>query len=214
MAKAPTAPQAIVAEPRPIDSLKPYAKNAKKHPPAQVVAIAKSLREYGWVLPLLADKDMNVVGGHGRLLAAIHCRENGWAIPGWPDNSQVPVRSLDTLTARQVKAYRIADNRLAEMSSWDEDLLAQDLTELGGDIDLSGFGADDLAGLLAGPVKKAKRSPQDGAKVISYSLIFQTEEQHAAWVDFIKKARGMYPNEETVAGRVIAYLKEHGPGNG
>ena len=82
-----------------VSEIKPYEKNAKKHPPEQVEHIANSIREFGWQQPLVIDKNNVLVIGHGRLLAAKKL--------GLED---VPVVRADDLTEAQIKALRLADN--------------------------------------------------------------------------------------------------------
>jgi DNA modification methylase len=102
-----------------IASLKPDPHNARLHPKRQVQQLAKSIRTFGFNCPVLIDREHNVVAGHGRLLAA--------QFLGW---TEVPTLRLDHLTPAQVRAYRIADNRLTDCSTWDDQLLAEQLQEL------------------------------------------------------------------------------------
>jgi DNA modification methylase len=123
-----------------VDALVPYARNARTHSDAQVARIAASIREFGWTNPILVDGDRGVIAGHGRLLAA---RKLGMA--------EVPVIELSHLSEAQKRAYILADNRLALDAGWDEELLRielGDLRDLGFDLDLTGFGADEIGKLL------------------------------------------------------------------
>lgn len=132
------APDAI--EQRPLESLQPYAKNAKMHGPEQVAKIAASMAEFGWTVPCLVAEDGELIAGHGRVLAAAHL-----------GLSKAPVIILGHLTEAQRRAYRIADNRLTE-SPWDEALLSAELNDLlAEDFDLSlvGFSDGELDKLLA-----------------------------------------------------------------
>ncbi|QLH37844.1 MAG: site-specific DNA-methyltransferase [Defluviicoccus sp.] len=125
----------------PVARLKPYANNARTHSEDQIAKIAASLVEYGWTTPVMVADDGEIVAGHGRLLAAEHLGLD-----------QVPIIRLSHLTPEQVRAYRIADNRLAELSGWDDELLAAELHALnaaGFDLDLTGFEGEDLDRLLA-----------------------------------------------------------------
>ena len=116
---------------KPIKELKPYKKNAKKHPKTQVEQIASSIKEFGFTQPVLIDKDNNVVAGHGRVLGA---KKAGL--------KEVPTLCLDDLTEEQIKAYRLADNKLNE-SDWDYNLVDEEIQELlEQDIDMSLFGFD------------------------------------------------------------------------
>lgn len=127
----------------PVERLRPRATNPRTHGPEQVAKLAASLAEFGFTQPILAEPDGGVVAGHGRLLAA---KELGL--------SEVPVIPLDYLTPEQVRAYVIADNRLALDAGWDEELLAAELAALndaGFDLALTGFTDDELAEML-GPL--------------------------------------------------------------
>jgi hypothetical protein len=121
----------------------PYARNARTHSDDQVAQIAASIREFGFTNPVLTDGANGIVAGHGRVLAA---RKLGLA--------DVPVIELAHLTPAQRRAYVLADNKLALNAGWDADLLRLELAELqdlGFDLDLTGFDADEIAGFLAEP---------------------------------------------------------------
>jgi len=125
----------------PIDKLLPYVRNARQHSDEQIAQIAASIAEFGFVNPILTGADGVLVAGHGRLAAA---RKLG--LP------TVPVVVLDHLTPTQRRALVLADNRLAELATWDDALLRIELEALqddGFDLDLTGFDADALAELLA-----------------------------------------------------------------
>lgn len=113
-----------------IKELKPYKKNAKKHSKEQVEQIANSIKEFGFTQPVLIDKNNCVVAGHGRILGA---KKVGL--------KEVPTLCLDDLTEEQIKAYRLADNKLNE-SEWDFNLLDEELGMLSDDVDMSMFGFD------------------------------------------------------------------------
>jgi DNA modification methylase len=104
---------------RRIDELKPDPANPRRHAKKQVRQIAESIRTFGFVAPILIDRDGNVIAGHGRLAA---CRPLGI--------TEVPTLCLDHLTPTQARAFMIADNRLAEIAIWDDRLLAEQLKEL------------------------------------------------------------------------------------
>lgn len=130
-----------------ISEIKPYPKNAKKHPKKQVEQIANSIKEFGFNQPVVIDKKNVVIVGHGRLEAA--------RLLGLSD---VPVVQVD-LTEAQAKAYRLADNKLNE-SAWEMDLVIAELKELeslGFDIDLTGFDRD----LLISPDEKDDLVPEN-----------------------------------------------------
>jgi len=114
-----------------VKDIKPYKKNAKKHPAEQVEYIANSIREFGFRQPLVIDKDNVLIIGHGRLLAS---KKLGL--------SEVPCVRADDLTEEQIMALRLADNKTNE-SEWDLDLLGDELNDIF-DIDMSEFGFDDI----------------------------------------------------------------------
>src|SRR5277367_778864 len=125
----------------PIDGLLPYNGNARTHSDGQVDQIAASILEFGFTNPILVDGNCGVIAGHGRLLAA---RKLGL--------STVPVIVLDHLSEAQKRAYMLADNQLALNAGWDEELLRIELAALQGegvDLNLIGFGDEELARLLA-----------------------------------------------------------------
>ena len=112
----------------PVNNLKPYAKNARKHEKYDVGQIAESIERYGFNDPVgIWGKDNIIVEGHGRLLAA---KKLGM--------KEVPCIRLDDLTDKQRREYAILHNKTAELSSWDFDLLAEDI----GELDFSGFDID------------------------------------------------------------------------
>src|SRR3954464_4642165 len=124
----------------PLDRLVPSARNARTHSDAQVAQIAASVREWGWTVPVLVDEAGMLIAGHGRVLAA---RKLG--LP------EVPVMVATGWSEAQKRAYVLADNKLALNAGWDEDLLRlelSDLREIGADLELIGFGGDELAALF------------------------------------------------------------------
>ena len=126
----------------PLDRLTPYARNARMHSDEQVARIAGSIAEFGFVNPILVGADDVIIAGHGRLLAA---RKVGLA--------EVPVIVLGHLSETQRRALVIADNRIAENASWDEDMLRLELEELRAedfDLDITGFDLDEIDRLLQG----------------------------------------------------------------
>jgi len=117
----------------PLARLQPYAKNAKMHGADQVAKIAASMAEFGWTVPCLVGEDGELIAGHGRVLAATQL---GLA--------EAPVIVLGHLTDAQRRAYRLADNKLTELGTWDEALLSAELQDLlAEDYDLSLIGFDD-----------------------------------------------------------------------
>lgn len=132
----------------PIADLVPYVNNARTHSPAQIMKLRSSLREFGFINPVIIDRNNGVIAGHGRILAA---KEEGI--------KEVPCVYADHLTEAQKKAYIIADNRMAMDAGWDEELLRVEIESLqAADFDplLTGFDADEIADLFADDEKDVK----------------------------------------------------------
>ena len=123
-----------------IDKLVPYANNARTHSPAQINKLRSSLREFGFINPVIIDRDFGIIAGHGRVLAA---REEGI--------NEVPCVYADHLTEAQKKAYIIADNRMAMDAGWDEEMLRVEIESLQADafdLALTGFDEKELSKLF------------------------------------------------------------------
>ena len=124
----------------PIAKLVPYVNNARTHSPEQINKLRSSLREFGFINPVIIDRDFGVIAGHGRILAA---KEEGIM--------EVPCVFADHLTEAQKKAYIIADNRMAMDAGWDEELLRVEIEALQGadfDVLLTGFDEKELTDLF------------------------------------------------------------------
>jgi DNA modification methylase len=122
-----------------IETLIPYANNARTHSDAQVAQIAASIREFGFNNPVLIDEQSSIIAGHGRVLAARKL-----------ELDSVPCIRLNHLSETQRRAYIIADNKLAMNAGWDDELLAlefEGLGEEGFDLELTGFTLDEIAEL-------------------------------------------------------------------
>lgn len=124
----------------PIEKLVPYVNNARTHSPEQINKLRSSLREFGFINPVIIDRDFGVIAGHGRILAA---KEEGI--------TEVPCVFADHLTEAQKKAYIIADNRMAMDAGWDEELLRVEIEALQAeafDLSLTGFDEKELSDLF------------------------------------------------------------------
>ena len=119
-----------------IDKLIPYVNNARVHSEDQITRIASSIREFGFLSPVLIDKDFNIIAGHGRVMAA---RKLGM--------TEVPCIAVEGLSDAQRKAYILADKRLGELAEWDMDLVKLELEDLelaNFDVDLTGFDINEF----------------------------------------------------------------------
>lgn len=128
---------------RPPGELKPAQRNARKHSQKQIAQLAASIKQFGFTNPVLTDAGGRIVAGHGRVAAA---KSLGLA--------KVPTLALSHLSEADLRAYALADNRLAEKSGWDEDLLRIELGELemlvSYDLELTGFSTGEMDVMLDG----------------------------------------------------------------
>lgn len=161
------------AQYRSIESLSAYPQNARHHPERQLVELTASIRRFGFVMPVLADADGQIIAGHARIEAA---RRAGLV--------EVPVLVASDWTEAQIRGYRLADNRLSELASWDDERLTIELSELI-EVDelLNGLGwepseIDLMLGEEAGgqdqenPVKTASKLPASVVSRIGDSWLF------------------------------------------
>jgi site-specific DNA-methyltransferase (adenine-specific) len=137
----------------PIDKLIPYARNSRTHSDEQVAQIAASIKEWGFTTAVLVDEEGGLIAGHGRVLAA---RKLGI--------KELPVMVASGWTDAQKRAYVIADNKLALNAGWDEQMLALEfgeLTDLGFDLDLTGFTAAEIDALTPEQLEPGLTDPDD-----------------------------------------------------
>lgn len=150
----PRPPRALAVTWQDITALKPYSKNARTHGKKQIRQIAESIKCFGWTNPVLIDGDGGILAGHGRVEAA---RLLGL--------TAVPTIGIDGLTAAERRAYILADNRLAELAGWDDEVLAgelQFLTSVDCDLDVhvTGFEMAEVD-LLIQSLEKNPAPPED-----------------------------------------------------
>jgi hypothetical protein len=133
-----------------------YAKNSRTHDSVQVSQIAGSIREFGFCNPVLIDRQNGIIAGHGRVMAAQLLKLE-----------TVPCLRLSHLTDAQKRAYVIADNRIALSSGWDEEMLANELSDLNADefyLAFLGFDVDELAMLLAMEIQPEGKPVEEVSK--------------------------------------------------
>lgn len=142
----------------PLGKLTPWKRNARTHSKKQIRQIADSIRTFGFTNPVLIDRDLRILAGHGRAEAA--------KLLGWAD---VPCLRLEHMTENQKRAYVLADNKLALNAGWDEDLLAEELQELlavddlGFDLGVTGFSIGEIDSLIEGSAPEETGNPEDDA---------------------------------------------------
>lgn len=163
-------------ERRPISSLLPYANNARTHSAAQVAQLAASIAEFGFAMPVLVDPKGVLIAGHGRVAAA-----QSLGLP------EVPVMVATGWSKAQIRAYRIADNKLALNAGWAPDFLVEEFAELsleGFNLDFTGFSGAEIDQLTAPDIDPASEwqgmpefdQPDNGA---FQSLIVHFKDQAA-----------------------------------
>lgn len=136
-----------------ISKLVPYVNNARTHSPEQINKLRSSLREFGFINPVIIDKDYGIIAGHGRVIAA---KEEGI--------DEVPCVFVDYLTEAQKKAYILADNRMAMDAGWDEELLKLEIESLQAedfDVSFTGFDEKELADLFKDKETEVKDDDYD-----------------------------------------------------
>ena len=141
----------IMVEYVPLDSLQLYENNPRRNDKA-ISAVTNSIVDFGFKVPIVIDKDNVIICGHTRFLAAqrLHMET-------------VPVIIADDLTEDQVRAFRIADNRVAEIAEWDKEKLHEELLELKGIFEMSKYGfKDDLEDLKTALKTKQHKCPKCG----------------------------------------------------
>ena len=142
----------------PLGKLTPWKRNARTHSKKQIRQIADSIRTFGFTNPVLIDRDLRILAGHGRAEAA--------KLLGWTD---VPCLRLEHMTENQKRAYVLADNKLALNAGWDEDLLAEELQallstdSLGFDVGVIGFSVGEIDSLIEGSAPEETGNPEDDA---------------------------------------------------
>lgn len=139
------------------DSLIPYVRNSRTHSDEQVAQIAASIKEFGFLNPIIIDGDNGIIAGHGRVMAA---QKLGI--------KELPCIEASHLTDAQRKAYIIADNKLALNAGWDDEMLRielDDLAEMGFDLELTGFSIGEISNLSFDGSQLTDDSPEDFKEV-------------------------------------------------
>ena len=186
-------------------TLKARERNPRTHPPAQLEALAKSIREFGFTAPVLIDADGVLIAGHGRVAAAIHAKLDA-----------VPCVRVTHLSEAQVRAYVIADNKLALNAGWDEDMLRaelSDLSSIGFDCAVFGFEPAELEKLIGAFDASGTAMPElpSGDRAPFQQKTFTLHDEQAAEVDAaIEKAKGLGHGQsgvnENSNGNALAFV--------
>lgn len=185
----------------PIEHLRPHPRNPRTHSEEQVAEIAASILALGFNDPIAVTEDGVIVEGHGRLLAAQLLQME-----------RVPVIILPTMTPAQESAYRIAHNKLAMHAGWDEKALREELAVIyAGELDatVTGFTEQELDDIIGGGDEEGDPDKPRGLGTpqITYTLVFDDEDQQNDWFQFIRWLKRKHPDDTlTVAGRISLHL--------
>lgn len=184
-----------------VGDIKKYARNMKKHPQSQIEKLKKSIKEFGFNVPVLVDRQNIIIAGHGRFIAA---QELGM--------TQIPAIKIEYLTDQQVRAFRIADNKVSE-SSWDAKMLGEEFNFLkseGFDLNLTGFDTLEISNLDKPEGSKDDFKTNIFKKIIKYEIIFNDEDEQKKWHDYLVFLKNKYPDLKTISERIVADVVERG----
>jgi ParB-like chromosome segregation protein Spo0J len=148
-----------------VADLIPYARNSRTHSDEQITQIAASIKEFGFLNPVIVDGENGIIAGHGRVMAA---KKLGM--------TELPCVKASHLTDAQRRAYIIADNKLALNAGWDDEMLRVEFDELGAmgfDLDLTGFAQFELANIFDDSVREPEESKTQEIDVDSFDADHQ-----------------------------------------
>ena len=188
-----------------VEDLIPYINNPRRNENA-IDKVASSIKEFGFKVPIVVDKDKVVVTGHTRLLAS---KKLGL--------EQVPCVVADDLSKAQIKAFRLADNKVSEFSTWDMELLKVELEELEElNFEVSDLGFEFMSmDQLDIPTfddfddedeEEEEEEETSSEGIIQYNIIFNNKEEQETWHEFIKFLRENYEGE-TISERLTEYIR-------
>lgn len=196
----------LKVEYRNVADLNPYANNPRFNDGA-VDAVAASIKEFGFKVPIVVDYDGVIVTGHTRVKAAEKLGLDS-----------VPVIVADDLSPEQVKAFRLADNKTSELAEWDMGKLDIELGEIE-NIDMNDFGFNiDLPELEDSTVGiddsyedtgDGEDAHMDGSRgySITYEIAFNDENEQAEWYAFLRELKQKYPNVDTISERILKVVR-------
>lgn len=175
-----------------LEELTQYENNPRNNEYA-VEGVANSIREFGFKVPIVIDKNNVIVSGHTRYLA---CKELGI--------ETVPCIVADDLTDEQIKAFRLADNKVSEVALWDFDKLNMELAEI--EIDMTDFGFSEP--LEFEELDLPDEAPEDTRGYnIMYEIAFNNEQEQEDWYKFLRELKTIY-NKDTISERILEAVKE------
>lgn len=199
----------------PIEQIIPYINNPR-HNENAIDKVASSIAEFGFKVPAIIDKNNVLVTGHTRVLAA---KKLGL--------KEIPCIVADDLTDAQIKAFRIADNKVSEFATWDEELLKLELEQLQErdfSLELTGFNLEEIHKLLDvvedddliipdyedDEEEEEYEEEEDGKAegIIQYNIIFNNKKEQETWHEFVVYLKSKYPHAETISERLTLEIGE------
>lgn len=184
----------------PLEELRPYENNPRINAEA-VEKVAASIREFGFLVPIVIDKQNVIASGHTRYEAA---KSLGMA--------KVPCVLATELSEKQIRAFRLADNKVAEISAWDFSKLNKELSELSDSFNFSDFGFNSFSQEFSteqdSESGESNCSTEDDNYNITYEIAFNNEEEQAEWYRFISQLKKKFPEKETIAERILCAARQ------
>ena len=187
-----------------LSELVPYEKNPR-HNDEAVKYVKNSIKKFGFKVPIVIDKDGVIVAGHTRYKASL---ELGL--------ETVPCVVADDLSEKQIKAFRLVDNKTAEKAYWNFDLLNDELLDLNMDFDMSDFGFVNVLDDSQDDEEEEEdvlddeddsESEESPSYRITYEIVFNDEEEQKKWYSFINFLKKKYPECETISERIIKEIE-------
>lgn len=186
----------------PLGELHPYEDNPRINTEA-IDKVAASIREFGFLVPIVVDKNNVIAAGHTRYEAA--------KLLGM---EKVPCVVEDTLSDKQIRAFRLADNKVAEIAAWDFTKLNKELQELSEDFNFQDFGFTSFAQDFSTEQEEGNDEPEGNLDDeednyrITYEIVFEDEDQQAEWYKFISAVKKKWPDVDTIASRILCAVRE------
>lgn len=186
----------------PLGDIHPYEDNPRFNADA-IEKVAASIKEFGFLVPIVVDKNNVIAAGHTRYEAA--------KLLGL---KTVPCVIEDTLNEKQIRAFRLADNKVAEIASWDFGKLQKELSELSDMFNFQDFGFTTFSQDFSTEQEEESGSSEetededDDNYRITYEIVFANEDEQAEWYRFISAIKKKYPDVDTIASRILCAVRE------
>ena len=183
-----------------LDELKPYEKNPRKND-AAVPKVMESIKKFGFKVPLVISSDGVIITGHTRFKAAKKL-----------EYETVPCIIADDLNEKQIKAFRLADNKVSEFSVWDYDLLSEELKDIETDFDIGDFGfnldVQEMQEYDDSPKDEKEHEEKERGYAIVYEIAFNNEDEQKEWYEFLNTLKRKYPDVDTIAERILIAARD------